>query len=471
MKRYANTHDGAIQSVEISVKPESLQACLRLRDADSVKPVSAKLEKMGFTILSETKVGTQPMLVAIGPRSESDFITQLSAIDGPLTDKGEKKPFDAWKVRSYLGFGGQILQLASGFMKHKLDKPLVIFAATNLTANGINLAYKAQKHDDPHQLRVLKQAINERLTPHLAEGLKAIPVDDNRGILRERNRPHPAEPFNDFMRKNSVNVGELGLRYFGAISLAAPARDWPAAMKEGRLPKLDSRPLRVFTGTTSVIGKTIATTSKIPDPYNPKQPGWLGRIREKYSFLTGGLVEAVAFSALTYDSLMHTAPKMVNGKLENVTGHSLIWRGKPTRDWLGAIGGAMFVTGYIVRSWAKFGVRNVDVPELVAHTSDMLSRLPPDQIPQALADTSAYLANHFKGQQGLTFGNIYAKLSDDLGHEHHIMINPRSHHLVIARDPSTGVEVTQVHPNNEIQTGNVEHSAPQPAPQHTVASL
>lgn len=444
MKRYTNTHEGAILSADISVKPESLQACLRLRDVQAVEPVRAKLATMGCTVVSQTSVGINPMLIVIGPRSEKEFIQQLSVIDGPLKDTPEKKPFDAWKVRSLLGFGGQGLQLVSAFMKHKVDGPLLGFAATNLTANGINLAYKAQDHDDPHQLRILKQAVNERLTPHLAEGMKPISVNDNRAILREQNRPHAASRVDEFMKKNSVNVGELGLRYFGAINMAMDK----------------DRPLRRLTGYGSVLGKTVATTSLVEDPYNPKKPTWLESVRQKYSFLAGGLIETAAFSTMTYDAWVNSKPTGVEAIDKK---RSLKWGGGYHRDYLSAIGSAMFVAGYIVRSWAKFGERHVNMPELYAHTSDMLSRLPPDQIPQALADTSAYLANHFKNKPGMSFSAIYNKLSDDLGHEHHIMINPRSHHMVVARDPSTGIEVTQVHPNNEIHTGGIEHTAPEVA--------
>ena len=463
MKRYINTSTGPIQSAEISVTAESLQACVSLTNSAEVDRVEAYLKQMGYRVQSHTNVAEKPMLVVTGPRDEAQFIGQLSALGGALAPEQVKKPLDPWITRSILGFGGQLLQLTSSLMKHKVDGPLLLFATTNLTANGINFAYKAQKRDDPHQLKFLKQQINDQLAPQLTEDKKPLDINDTRALLRERNRPKPTDPVNEFMRQHSVSVGELGLRYVGAFGMAFPAKGWGPALSQGRMPPTDKNaPLRSVAGIGSIIGKTIAAGSLVPDPYNPEQGHhWLQDFREKYSFLVGGLVEAASFSTLTYDALVNSKPNIVNGV--NTNSRSLKIGNSYHRDWLSAIGSAMFVTGYIVRSWAKFGEREVNMPELYAHVSDTLALLPREKIPQALADTAAYLTDHFKGKRDLTFGHIYNQINDDLCREHHISVAmpavgialEHTHQPTVA-SPDKTPPATQIHAGDVVMERTLE---------------
>ncbi len=423
-------------------------AYFHARDDAAAGQVRAMLRDMGRTVVAESRVEGRPVLVTSGPRSEPELLAALAAKGEMLTQKPTKTPFNAWKIRSALGFGGQTLQLTSAFMKHKVDAPLLVFATTNMAANGINWAYTAQKKDDPHQLLLLKQAINNRLKPLLDEGQVPVAADDHRMALREQGKTKPVEPLNDFMKKHSVNVGELGLRYIGAVGMAFPAGDWARAIRERRMPLTDMRaPLRTFTGLTSIIGKTIALTSKVSDPYNPKPRGMFDGLREKYSFLVGGFVETAAFGALAYDAFANTGP----GKRE---GSSIRLFGKNRPDWLSGVGALMFTAGYIVRAWAKFGERVVDMPELYAHASDMLALVDPEKRPQALADTAAYLADHFKNAPDMNFSAIYSRLNDDLCRSHHVSIAPSIHRMA-AGDPAI--------PNVQIAAGDVQHTLHQPA--------
>lgn len=448
MTTYINhSASGAIRSVDIVVSPDASMGYIYLRDDTAVEQTRRMLRDIGRTIVAESRVDGRPVLITSGPRSEPAFVAALAAKGEILTPQPQKKPFDAWKVRSALGFGGQALQLTSAFMKHRVDTPLLVFATTNMTANGINWAYSAQKKDDPYQLQLLKQAINSRLQPMLDEGQKPLAVEDQRMALREQSKAKPVEPLHDFMQKHSVNVGELGLRYIGALGMAFPVGGWGSAIRERRLPLTDTRaPLRTFTGLTSMFGKTIALTAKVPDPYNPKPRSAFDDLREKYSFLAGGLVETAAFGALAYDAFFNTGP----GKRDN---SSIRLFGKERCDWLSGVGALMFTVGYIVRSWAKFGERVVDMPELYAHASDMLAMVDPEKRPQAVADTAAYLADHFKGMPDISFSKIYNELNNDLCQSHHLPAAPSVHRLKAA-DPAT--------PNAHIIAGDVQHAGPHP---------
>ena len=467
MIRYSNKKSN-IRCVDILDQPESLRAYIHIKNPNEIDEIKAKLSGLGFAILSQTTVGTESVIAANGPRIEPKLIHALTDPDNPLKIEHKRKPFDAWKVRSILGFGGQILQLAASILKNKVDGPLLIFASTNLAANTVNLVYRGQKRDDPHQLQLLKTNINALVEPQITETNHLPDVHDNRSLLREHVRDNTPNPVHHFMERYSVNVGELGLRYVGALGMAYPASDWGKAMSEGRMPMMNkAAPLRAFTGLTSIFGKTLATTSKVPDPYNPEPKSKLTEWREKYSFLAGGIIEAGAFSALTYDAIANSAPVMKDGVLD--TSRSLKFGKNYYRDWLSGLGGALFVTGYIVRSWAKYGERKVDMHEVYAHASDAIALLPPEKTQQGLADVSAYLASHFKGKNDLTFGDIYNNISDDLCREHHITMLPPTNVPVqavtvpIIEQPASHIPATTV------QAGQTQHATLQPETQTQLA--
>lgn len=400
-----------------------------------------------------TTVSGRPMLVMRGPVSQSAVLEILSTQGETQVAMAPPNAFDAWKVRSVLGFAGQGLQLASTFLRAGLakkaghgfwknvDPSIFVFAAANLTANVINLVYhQGEQVDDQHQLRYLKQRVNRDLAPHL-NASEMLDIDDKRQALRpheEVNRP--LDKARGFLKRHSVEVGELGLRYLGAVGLAYPATDWRSALAEKRMPKKNGAGLRVYAGLSSIFGKTVALTSAIPDPYNPKPATWLDHIREKISFLAGGLIEITSFSALAYDCFFNTKGKK-NG---------FVIQGKPQRDWLGGIGASMFVSGYIVRLWAKFGERHVDMKELFAHTSDTLAHVSPEKLPQLMANSAASLAEHFEKGGGPLFASIYSGLVDDMSRHHATVMKAGA---AAAQSP---VEVLKHAPDSTIARDGVE---------------
>lgn len=361
-------------------------------------------------ILATTHVAGHPVLVTRGAHSAAQLLQALQQRGEAMepAPKPRKKSVDAWKIRSILGFGGQALQMTSSFLRpsRKVDTSVFVFAAANLAANTINLFYsKGEQVEDTHQLRYLKQRINRELSPHLAQGQQAIAVDDHRAALRPTAEPKPLEKAKAFIEHHSVAIGELGLRYLGAIGLAFPARGWGEALRNGRLPALNPSRFRVYTGLSSIFGKTIALGSKIPDPYNPHPPSLLDHIRERGTFMLGGLVEITSFGVMAYDCFFNSVGKNA--------GQGIMLNGKHYRDWMGGIGASMFVLGYIARLWAPFGERHVDMKELYAHASDMLAETPPEKTPQLLANTAASLSEHFDGK-GPRFSEIYSNLIGDL---------------------------------------------------------
>lgn len=406
-----------IRRVEFGAEGGGTFGFYHLRDEGARGEVEAWLNATGQQVMAVSQCEGHPVLVTQSNRSPDQNIHALNQQGHAFTLQRQQKPIDPWVVRSILGFGGQSLQLASSFMRpnRKLDWSIFLFAASNLTANGINLAYRAQNLNDPHQLKYLKTRMNDALAPQLQPGEVPPSPEDKRLALRpeEKEKKINVDPVHEFMKRNSVNVGELGLRYLGAFGMAFPPKGW-GALAKGKLPAIAAEPLRQVAGFGSLAGKTLALTSKVPDPYNPKPSGPLDQLREKYSFLAGGLIEAAAFTALAVDCFWNSKK----------TGRGILWRGKEHTDWLGGIGASMFVTGYLVRSWAKYGERNVDMDELYAHASDTLAKAPLEKLPQLVAETAMDIKSHFKGRKDLDFGVIYTRIAHDLHMFHHIDVVP-----------------------------------------------
>ena len=419
-----NQKNAAIGAIEFTPVASGNFSFIYLRDEAAAQQVKQLItaQQVGQTILAETKVAGRPVIISQGGHSQQQLMQKLEAQGGQFAIHHQQKKIDPWTIRSWLGFAGQSLQLAAAFMSFRpsaldpnkmeraLDWGTFVFAGSNMTANAINLIYGAQDRDDPHQLRFLKEKFNKELGPQLAQGEKPIDVEEHRAEVRKDPSAEKPNGFHEFMTKHSVSVGELGLRYFGAFGLAFPVTKWGQMMKASSLTEAykvgSNTPLSNFAGLASIFGKSLAQNSKIADPYDPKPHSWLDKIREKYTFLTGGLVEAVAFTALGVDRY----------KNKRIT-----FGGKQYRDYVGAAGAALFVTGYIVRSWAQYGVRHVDMDELYAHVSDTLAKLPPEKLPQLLADTAAEIKDHFK-DQNLDYGAIYTHLATDLMKYHHITV-------------------------------------------------
>jgi hypothetical protein len=444
MTVYGNRKNNALLTqVEFAETPSMRHVILHLRDNAAAELFKQKLlaSDTGLALEAESHLGNTKLLVLASRLTRPQVFDWLEQQGDRFELVQKKQKIDPWIIRSVLGFGGQTLQLTSSLMRPngRLDPTLFIFATANMTANIINFFYKAQDLKDPHRLRFLKEQVNRSLVPHLTSGAQAIAVDDERKALREKTIERSG--IDGFLRRHSVNVGELGLRYLGAFGLAVPyekyfgngqyANNWWGRILKGKLPELNGNPLRQWTGLLSMGGKTLALGSKFDDPYNPSKRSWLDGIREKFTFVTGGLVEAGAFSLLAYDAFFKTRIPEHKEDINKVRGIKwpkkiANWLRVPqhengmhlTRDWLGGVGAAMFVTGYIVRSWAKYGERSTDMKELYAHASDMLAQLPPEKIPQILADTAADICANFKGDKPIDFSTVYAALAQDLERYH-----------------------------------------------------
>lgn len=486
MKKYVHSQeDAAIVSAEFTPMAGGNMAYLTLRKGVPSEGVRRMLAENQQDVIAETKQGERTVLVTRGPRSQEQLLNALEKGGEPLKVHEDKKGTEPWVVRSLLGFGGQSLQLISAFMRPprggvrgwaNVDKPQFLFAATNLTANGINLVYKGNDLPDPSRTMHVKQMINDTLVRELKPGEKTLDVRDDRMVLRDPDyhSRRALTGFHGFMQKHSVSVGELGLRYVGAFGMAYPL---DKIGQNGKLLNPHPASLRHFTGMASMAGKTIALTAKVPDPYNPAAQTWFGKIRENISFKLGGWIETAAFSALAYDAFFNTGDVAANKILEaggkETMANAVRSRGIQSatgvkRDWLGGLGASMFVAGYIVRHFAKYGSRHVNMQEIYAHAGDTLAKLPPDKVPQALADISGQLAEHFKDDKRVSYASIYSHLAGDLCRYHQVEAKRADvPEVVVEETPEEQLARPAVH----VQAGSAVHTPPAPVTEKSLASV
>lgn len=385
-------------------------------------------------IVGEATVDGRPVFITRCHKTQKELVELLQA-------KGEKaelvtheKSLDTWKFISMLAIPGQMLQLSSSLMRksNKVDWGLFVFAASNLVGHAITWNYGAQKSEDVNRLHAIKAEVNESLAPHAPAGTALPEIHDVR--KESRLDAHTiSERANDYLKGHSVYIGELACRYLGAFALAFPVNQWKKAagassVSEAYKLAANPHPLAHAAGIASMAGKTTSMFAKTEDPYNPEPKSSLDTFREKVAFRAGGWIEAGAFTALTYEAL--TNPQ-----------RRITFQGKEYRDYVGAAGSALFTVRYILRNWAKFGEKKVDMDELYAHTTDSLARMPKEKLPELLAATAGEITTHFK-DKNLNYGEVYTRLRTDLYRYHHIAFDnhgtqPEAHAPRLLNGPRT----------------------------------
>lgn len=408
---------------------------------------------VGQQVVAQTIVHGRPTLIMQGPLPKEQLLAKLYDLGErlELVEEPKKRP-SPWAMRAGLGFAGQGLQLTASLMnikEHgKLNWPLFVFSTTNLLANTIALTFGAQTKDDKNRLLFLKEKYSDSLSPFTDDksGLPR-PGEDRSRLHYDHDEANFKQRMHDFISDNSVTIGEVALRYLGAFSLAFPANKWKDASKafaEGgfKAGYAAHRHPDVIThaaGLASMAGKTMALGAKVPDPYDPKPQSWMSKFRETVPFKAGGWIEAAAWATMVHNTLKKTSPE---AKLN------------PSQI-LSAVGFAMFTAAYIIRTSAPYGRMKFDMEELNAHIVDTLAHMPPDKMPQLLADTAASVTEHFK-DKGLNFGEVYTQLVTDLYRYQHIAIK---NNTIEDKDPRIVQEAIPVQPIIDLEKKAAEKAS------------
>lgn len=376
---------------------------------------------IGQQIVAETIVDGERMFVTHGDKTKDELLQAIKDGGTELTLTQPERKINLWKWRGIMSMIGQPLQFISGWNKKGArDYSIIGFASLNMAANFVNLIFGAQKSDDTHRLKHIKNKMNDEFGEEVVTLDELIDVNDKRAEIR-KDPPLPksmGEKFYSFMQKNSVTFGEIGLRYFGGISLVAPLTRWKQAGKimseqsvmKGLRHALNPDVKTLRAGMGWLIGKTIAFFAKTPDPYNPEPKTTLDIIREKYLFKMSTISEMMGASYLALDRFENPNRKIILG-------------GKEYQDYLGGIGGILFATAFAMRLNAPYGVKEVNMEEVYAHATDTLAKTPPEKLPQLMADSAATLKEHFKDKDNITYSEIYTKMMTDLYRYHHVSLD------------------------------------------------
>jgi hypothetical protein len=390
------------------------------QDKEAVKQWLTSSE-MGQAIVAETVVGGETVFVTHGEKTKDQMLETMKTRGEELTSVAPTKKIDMWKWRGVMSMIGQPLQFLSGWNKKgDRDYSIIAFASLNMAANLVNMTFGAQKSDDQHRLSQVKNKLNDELGEEVSTLQELFRVDDKRAPLRKdpEGPKTSGQKFGDFMQRNSVTLGEIGLRYLGGISLVAPMTRWKGAAgvlsKEKSLAKaiayVANPDKKTFTaGVGWLTGKTLAFFAKTPDPYNPEPKSTLDVIREKYLFKVSTLSEMAGASYLAADRFTNPKRKIILGK-------------KEYQDYLGGIGGLLFAGAFAMRLSAPYGVKELNMEEVYAHATDTLAKTPPEKMPQLMADTAAYLTEHLK-EKDVHFSEVYNQLMMDMYRYHHIALN------------------------------------------------
>ncbi len=434
MALYTNTNpDSPIISVEFSPTSEGNITFLRTVASNNDK-ITEWLTANGQSIISETLVEGQRILVTRGPKSQQEIMQLLNSNGENFKITGADHAFQPWKWRGNVTMAGHILQyISSGMRPGGVSAATKIFAGSNILANLTNIIFGAEESPDTNRLHYFKEKFNEQIHAELP-GINILPVTDKRAALHAQPQKPKSlgQKATDFMRHYSVRFGEIGLRFFGAFALAFPVANWKSAaqalgkgaLKEAYNLGKNENSAHFVAGSAYFLGKVVALFSKAPDPYaDASKHNAFETFRTEYSFKLGGLIEGIAPFFLIKDYF--TNPKMQitlpNNKFlpESIAGKP--FRGAKTTDFIGGTAGILFAIGQTIRFFAPFGTRKVDMNEIYAHITDTLALAPKDKLPQLLAQSAAAMQTHFK-EQKLEFGQVYTQLANDLYRYHGIAL-------------------------------------------------
>lgn len=475
--------ESLLSSVEFTPVSDGNFTFFHVKDPARVEAVRQWLtsKDMGQEIVADTRLENHAVIVTHGQKTRPEMLKVLEERGEQPELKVYRKPVNYWAIRGGMSIVGQCLQLASASLQvekltkgHAQLKPthpyfnpklkegmwvrkgfsadIGAFAILNLTANAMNMIYGGQKEEATNQLHAIKSDLNANLNDHVtAAAERTFDISDNRAKLhKDDEKPKSAtQKTSEFLQKHSVRIGEIGLRYLGAMALVFPTNrlgsGW-AQLKQGNLTAAwnaakNPATLTLASGGGYLLGKTLALFAKVPDPYDTTPRTALDTIREDYLFKVGGLIEAVAGGTVGYNAFS----KKKIGFSESARPDM-----RPQMDYLGGIGGMLFAAGYVVRLGAKFGSKHLDTEEVFAHATDTLAKTRPEELPKLMAECSATLKEHLKDTP-IEYSEIFTRMMTDMYRYHHIALDnlgtePEDRNTIVSKrlkavdpDPSSPV--------------------------------
>ena len=349
---------------------------------------------------------------------------------------------NGWKIRGGSSVIGQSMTLFSAFnavskadaeagrLKPKFDPAIGAFATLNLAANFVNYIFGGQKEEDVKGLEKFDGVIADEVNRYLPEGANKIQAGDVRKLsymneqeLAEHNKDRSAA---GVLKRNSVRLGEVGLRTLGSLCMMFNYRKIVPAVsllakgefKQAFMTAKVQDPATFLAGVGMVSGKAMGLLAKTYDPNDPPKTYW-EEIRQKVFWTTSSFTEMIAQSSVAYDRAKNKR---------------LVIGGKAMADYTGTVGNVLLtVPPYPTRLVLPYGKKVLDVDEVQARLLDELPKLPADKIPEVAARVTARMVEHI-GEGGPGFSELYKGLLHKLNAFHNIQLLPSSQQEVVVEN-------------------------------------
>ncbi len=439
MAIYKNTDEKSIFA-SIDFDSTNNTAFFFVKSEADVEKARHILEQSGETFVAKSYVKGQTVIIAQSQELCEHTLKKISSLDtGEFVPELEQKQTSlqfikehGWKMRGGSSIAGQSLTLFSalrtptgeikdGKLLTKFDPANGAFAVLNLAANFINLVFGGQKEEDIHGLEKFDKIIADEVNHYLPTDKhnKISPADVRKlsymsdEEFEEHNKDRSAM---GLLKRNSVRLGEVGLRTLGSVFLVINyktiGQGFSKLMKGNIKEAWDvAKTKDNFTRTAGygmVAGKAMGLLSETYDPNNPPKTYWQ-EIRQKVLWPVSSFTEMVSQSSFVYD-------KAKNKKI--VLGNKL------QSDYVGSAGNVLLtVPPYPARLVLPYGQKNLDVDEVHARLLDELHKLPEDKIPEVAARVTSRMVEHMRGNAP-DFSVLYRKLMSKLDKYHDIDVLP-----------------------------------------------
>lgn len=423
-------------------------AFFTVKSEADVKAAKEILEAAGQSFVAKSYVKGKTVIITQGSDSKEDVIKKISSSNDSsfeLEPKEKQTSLEfvqehGWKMRGGSSIIGQTMTLFSalrtpekdeagrivvkdGKLSTKFDPATGAFAALNLAANFINLVFGGQKEEDVHGLAKFDKIIADEVNHYLPnDKYTKISPEDVRKLsymtdseVEEHNKDRSAV---GVLKRNSVKMGEVGLRTLGSVFLVLNYKTLGKGLKglfTGKTGIKDTWDVIKTTdnytrtaGYGMVAGKAMGLLAETYDSQNPPKTYWQ-EIKQKVLWRVSSFTEMVAQSSFVYDRAKNK--KIV---LDN----------KLKSDYVGSAGNVLLtVPPYPARLVLPYGHKVLDVDEIHARLLDELPKLPKDKVPEVMARVTARMVEHM-GESSPEFSELYKTLSHKLKKYHNIEVLP-----------------------------------------------
>lgn len=408
-------------------------------DVEKAKEI---LAGMGEAFVAQSYVKGQTVIITQGKLSKDEFFSKISTVDGDKFEPEAPKKQNSlefvkkhgWKLRGGSSIVGQSLTLFSalhtpdkdnprtnGKPNTKFDPATGAFAALNLAANFTNLIFGGQKEEDVKGLEKFDAIIADEVNRYLPNDVHSkISPDDVRKLsymnekeLEEHNKDRSAT---GVLKRNSVKIGEVGLRTLGSVALILDYRRVGGGFRKlasGQIKEAwhAAKTQDTFTRTAGlgmVAGKAMGLLAETYDAKDPPKTYWQ-EIKQKVLWRVSSFTEMIAQGSFVYDRAKNK--KIVLGD-------------KLKADNIGAVGNAILtVPPYPARLVLPYGQKVLDVSEVQARLLDELRKLPKDKVPEVAARVTARMVEYL-GDDSPEFSTLYRDLVNKLDKFHGVQALP-----------------------------------------------